>query len=198
MNSRLSDRIAAGVSLLLLIALAAGSLLLAEWSRRAGAPPERNLRHEPDYFAEQVVFTRVNLQGQPAFRMSAERLEHFPDDDSVEYRKPVAIGLDVSQPPLRIVADTGRSTSGGDETELFDNVVLHRQAWRDERALTITTNYAILYSKTSIASSPLPVRIEQEGSVLTGTGMTFNNEERTLVVHSDVHGTWLARPRPQP
>jgi lipopolysaccharide export system protein LptC len=196
MKKRVQDRLAAAASLLLLLGLAAGSYYLAEISRRlAVAPASTEARHEPDYFAENLVLTRVNEQGDPAFRLSAARMVHYPDDDSIEYEKPVLVSLDPAEPALRLVADTGTSTSGGIETHLYGDVVMTREAAEGEPPLTVRTDYVVLYSQTEIAKTHRPVEIDRGGSILTGVGMEFDNAARSLTVDSQVRGTWQLAPK---
>jgi len=195
-NTRSWDRFAATLSMLLLSALAAGSYYLAELSRRlATEPGSAVLRHEPDYFVEKLVFTRVNAQGQPAFRLSAERMVHFPDDLSTEYSRPEVVSLDADKPMLRMVGDTGKSSADGIETHLYGNVVMTREAGGGDPAMTVRTDHVIIYSDTEIARTDRPVTIERGDSTLTGVGMEFDNSARSLTVESRVRGTWQPAPR---
>lgn len=196
MKARFHDRIAAALSVLLLAALAGGSYYLAEISRRMGSVTiDRTLSHEPDSFVEGLVFTRINEHGAPAFRISADHMLHFPFDGSSEYQRPVLTSLDPTKPRMHLVADTGRSTAEGVETHLYDNVVLTREAGFGEPKMTVHTDYVVLYSQTEIARTDRPVRIEREGSVLTGVGMEFDNAARSLTVDSQVRGTWTFAPK---
>ncbi|MFP5404788.1 MAG: LPS export ABC transporter periplasmic protein LptC [Gammaproteobacteria bacterium] len=196
MNPRIRDRLAAGVSLLLLLALAGGSYYLAELSwQMATRPVQSQARHEPDYYVEGLVFTRINAHGDPAFRMSAQRMVHYPDDDSTAFDEPVLVSLDPAQPPIRLVADRGTSTTGGVETHLSGHVVMTRAATEEEPPMIILTDYVVLFSQTEIARTDRPVRIERGASVLTGVGMEFNNAARTLIVDSEVQGTWQPVPK---
>jgi lipopolysaccharide export system protein LptC len=196
MKPRLYDRLAAALSVTLLLALAAGTYYLAQVSLRGAATDVgRAVTHEPDYFVEGVVFTRINAQGAPAFRISAERMLHFPDDQSTTYDMPVLVSLDPARPRVTIRADRGRSNEGGEETLLQGNVVMVRAQTQDEPTMTIRTESATIHSKTEIARTDLPVRIERGQSVLTGVGMEFNNAARSLKVDSRVHLTWQP---PQP
>ncbi|MCO5109123.1 MAG: LPS export ABC transporter periplasmic protein LptC, partial [Burkholderiaceae bacterium] len=64
MKPRLHDRLAAGFSVALLLALAAGTYYLAQTSLRdAGPAVARAPTHEPDYFVEDALFTRINARG---------------------------------------------------------------------------------------------------------------------------------------
>lgn len=191
MTPRLYDRIAAALSMVLLLALAAGSYYLAQSSlREAGPATARGPTHEPDYFAEDVVFTRINAKGEPVFRMSAQRMLHYPDDQSSAYENPVLVSLDPAKPHISLRADQGRSSAEGEETTLSGNVVLVRAETGTEPAMTIRTEGVTVYSETEIARTDLPVRIERGTSVLTGVGMEFNNAARSLRVDSRVQLTW--------
>jgi len=195
-NARAWDRFAALLSLLLLAVLAGGSYYLAEMSRRlATGPAPAELRHEPDYFVERLVFTRVNAEGDPAFRLSAERMVHYPDDRSTEYRNPEVVSLDPAKPLLRLVGDTGTSSADGVETHLRGNVVMTRAAGGGDPAMTVRTDHVVIYSDTEIARTDRPVVIERGGSTLTGVGMEFDNSARSLTVDSRVRGTWQPAPK---
>jgi lipopolysaccharide export system protein LptC len=196
MKRRYEDRLAAAASLLLLLVLAAGSYYLAEMSRRfASAPGSTEPRHEPDYFVEDLVLTRVNAQGDPAFRLSAQRMVHYPDDDSTAYERPVLVSLDPARPPLRLVANTGTSTADGVETRLHGDVVMTREEAPGEPPMTVRTDYVVLYSLTEIAKTDRPVEIDYGSSILTGVGMEFDNAARSLTVDSQVRGTWQLAPK---
>jgi len=192
MKQRYYDRAAAAISVLLLAVLAGFSYYLAELSeqfQRSGG--ERKLTHEPDYFVERLAMTRVNKNGDPVFRMSAERLQHYPDDDSSEFVRPLLVSLDPAKPLVTLSANRGTASSGGDETHLHDNVVLTRAAIGEQPPLRISTEYLLLLPEEDIARTHLAARIEYGQSSLTGVGMEFNNATRTLNVQSKVRGSWV-------
>jgi len=195
---RIYDRIAAALSMVLLLALAAGSYYLAQSSLRdTGTAATRGPTHEPDYFVEDVVFTRINASGEPVFRMSAQRMLHYPDDQSSAYDRPVLVSLDPAKPRVSLRADQGSSSAEGEETTLTGNVVLVRSETATEPAMTIRTERVTVYSETEIARTDLPVRIERGTSVLTGIGMEFNNAARSLKVDSRVQLTWQPPQQPR-
>jgi lipopolysaccharide export system protein LptC len=196
MNQRIYDRLAAGVSLLLLAILAGATYYLAEMSDRGpGGSASRKITHEPDYFVERFAMTRLNSKGEPIFKMSAERLNHFPDDDTSEFVKPLLVSLDPNSPLLTLRSDRGRSTSEGVETHLYDNVLLTRAPIADNPELRIESDYVLLLSEEDIARTHRPVRVTFGDSFLTGVGMEFNNASRQLEVKSHVHGLWIVPPK---
>lgn len=197
MKQRAYDRIAALLSIVLLTGLAAVSYYLAELAQRTDRPvASRGPVHEPDYFVEGFALTRSDRNGAPAFRMSAERMEHFPDDDSSAFRKPVLVSLDPARPVVTLRSDRGEATSGGQQTRLFGNVLLTRTGQDGKADLRVETEYVLLLAEEDIARTDRPVRITQGASSLTGVGMEFNNSARVLQVHSRVRGVW-AQPAQQ-
>jgi lipopolysaccharide export system protein LptC len=196
MKQRLYDRFAAVLSVLLLAGLAATTYYLAELSSILRGPPAaRRVTHEPDYFIEQFALTRMNLRGEPVFRMSAARLVHFPDDDSSEFTSPVLVSLDPARPLVTLRAERGRSTRDGEQTHLHDHVVMTRAPVGDRPELQVRTDYVLVLPNEDVARTDRPVAITYGASSLTGVGMEFNNAARVLNVRSQVRGVWAAPAR---
>ncbi len=194
MRRRNWDQLAAGVSILLLAGLAAGTWYLAMQAQRE----ESRVRvhapaGEPDYFLDDPVFTRINVHGDPVYRISAQHLMHYPEDGSSVYQSPVLVSVDPATPRVTVRADQGRSNADGSQTVLTGDVVLVRAPTESEPQMTIRTEKATIFSDTQIAQSDQAVRIERGSSVLTGVGMEFDNAARSLKVDSQVTLTWQPR-----
>lgn len=193
MQQRQYDRIAAGISIALLAGLAAVSYYLAELSVRFERPDAVGTpTHEPDYFVEGLALTRLNREGQPVFRMSADRMVHYPDDDSSEFTRPTLVSLDPGKPLVTLRAQRGVATSAGQQTHLYDAVRLTRAAHGDQPPLRIDTDYVLVLPDEDIARTDRPVTIAHGASSLTGIGMEFDNAARVLKVRSRVKGVWAA------
>ncbi len=198
MKARLQDRLAAGLSVALLVGLAAGTYYFAQKSLRdTGIAAARPPAGEPDYFVEGAVFTRFDARGEPAFRVSARRIEHFPDDRVAAYEEPQMVSLDPARPRVELRAERGRSTDDLAETMLAGKVVMVRGASPSEPALTIRSERVTVHHETGVARTDQPVRVERGASVLTGVGMEFNNAARSLRVDSRVRLTWQPPPPPR-
>ena len=196
MLQRQYDRIAAGISIALLAGLAAVSYYLAELSARLDRPAfERAAGTEPDYFVEGLALTRLGRDGQPVFRMSAERMLHFPVNDTSEFTRPLLVSLDPGKPLVTLRAERGVATAGGQQTHLHDRVRLTRAAQGGKPALQVDTDYVLVLPDEDIARTDRPVRITHGGSSLTGVGMEFDNAARVLKVQSQVKGVWAAPAR---
>ena len=198
MKQRAYDRLAAGISVLLLAALAATTYYLAQTaSHPTGDASARRKLHEPDYFVEDFQLTRLNPRGEPVFRLTAKRLDHYPDDDTLDFVEPVLVSLDATKPLVTIRSDRGTATTGGVETHLYDNVVLTRAATAKSPPMKVESDYLLLLTEQDIARTDKPVRITYGDSVLDGVGMEFNNDTRQIELYSQVRGRWTSPP-PRP
>ena len=197
MSPRFYDRLAAAISIGLLLALAAGSYYLAEIAQRFTlASPTRDALDVADAFGERVVLLRLNEQGEPVFRMSAERMEHFRQSDTSQYTLPTMVSLDPARPRITVAAQRGKSVRESQETLLEGDVRLDRPGTVTEPPMKIRTEFARIFTDTEIAVTDRPVVVTRGQSTLTGTGMEFNNRARTLRVDSEARGVWVSERRP--
>jgi len=79
-------------------------------------------RHDPDYYIENFTATGLDKNGQRRFVIEAERMAHFPDDDTALLDYPHVIEYEVGFAPRHTYADSGWMSSSGDEIILTDNV----------------------------------------------------------------------------
>jgi lipopolysaccharide export system protein LptC len=194
MNPRLYDRLSAALSVGILSALAAVSYYLVELSDQfARLERARPDGHQADYIVEGLALTRMNRDGAPLFKLSANRLTHYGDDDTSEFERPQMVSLDPDKPLVRLQADRGRTDGAGQVTHLHGNVQLTRAAQAEQPELRVQTDYAKVLTDREIALTDRPVTIQYGESSLTGVGMEFNNSTRVLDVLSDVRGTWVAQ-----
>jgi len=198
MHSRLHDRLAAAVSLILLSALGLFTFYLAqvaERDERARRPPGAP-SNEPDYFVDRLALLSMNERGQPSFRLEAQRLQHFPLDDATLFESPIVLSLDPARPRLTVTARSGRLFDGGEEAHLSGDVVLTRAGTADAAPLRAETDFAIVLPDREIVRTDRPVTIVQGGQRLTGVGMELDNRTRQLRVDSRVSAVWPASVAP--
>ncbi len=193
MNARLYDRLAAAISVGLLVVLAAATYYLAQVAQQFALPSaSRAAPDVADAFGEKVLVLRLNDRGEPAFRMTAERMEHFRPSDTTRYTSPTMISLDPTQPRITVTARRGQSVRESQETVLEGNVRLDRPATSTDPAMRITTEFATVFTDREVAVTDHPVVITRGQSTLTGTGMEFNNRDRTLRIDSEARGIWVS------
>lgn len=91
-----------------------------------------NDRHDPDYYIENFTATGLDKNGQRKFVIEAERMAHFPDDDTALLDFPHIIQYEAGMAPRHTYADSGWMSSSGDEILLTGNVKIVFEA--DERS----------------------------------------------------------------
>ncbi|NBS66258.1 MAG: LPS export ABC transporter periplasmic protein LptC [Betaproteobacteria bacterium] len=196
MNPRFYDRLAAAVSIGLLLMLAAGSYYLAEIAQRFVMPGlVQDTADIADAFGENVLLLRLNDRGEPAFRMSADRMEHFRRSDTTRYTRPTMVSLDPAQPRVTVTALRGQSVRESQETILEGSVQLDRPGTAIDPPMQIRTEFARVFSDREVAVTDRPVVVTRGQSTLTGTGMEFNNRARTLRVDAEARGVWVSERR---
>lgn len=178
--------------LLLLLALAAGSL----WLERAVQAPERDqsgkTRHDPDFIAEDFGVTKLSASGKPEYSLSAARMLHYPDDDTTDIVAPRLVQRRDNAAPIVISADHGRVSSNGDEASFYGNVVVVREAGGGRSELRVQTEYLQILPERDLARTDRPVLITEGRSRLSGVGMEINNQTRQFALLSRVRGTFDA------
>ena len=186
------DRASNLFPLLLLLALAAGSL----WLERAIQAPERDksgqMRHDPDFIAEDFGLTKMSAAGKPEYSLSAARMLHYPDDDSTDIVAPQLVQRHDNAAPVVIRADRGHISRNGEVASFYGNVVVVREAGRGRSELRVQTEYLQIVPDRDIARTDMPVVITEGRSRLTGVGMEFNNETRQFALLSQVRGRFDA------
>ena len=81
-------------------------------------------RHDPDYYIENFVATGLDENGQRRFVLKADRMAHFPDDDTALLDNPVVVEYEIGFAPRQTSSDSGWMSSSGDEILMTGNVVV--------------------------------------------------------------------------
>jgi lipopolysaccharide export system protein LptC len=176
------------------LGLAAGLAALTFWLERAvqapaGAKGDAK-RHEPDFIVERVVATALDKAGRPESELTAQKMTHFPDDETTELEEPRLVQLREKGPPLRIRAERGTVTKDGEEVRLYGNVRLVREASGTRPELRVETPFLQVFPKEERARTPDSVVITEGRSRLTGIGMEYNHKTRAIELNGRVSGTF--------
>jgi lipopolysaccharide export system protein LptC len=178
--------------LLLILALAAASL----WLERAVQAPEHDnsgkTRHDPDFIAEDFGITKMDLAGKPEYIVSAERMQHYPDDESTSVVAPHLVRRHDNANPIVISAERGLIVKNGEEARFYGNVVAVREAGRGRSELRMQTEYLQVVPDLDLARTDKPVIITEGRTSLSGVGMEFNNRTQQFALQSRVRGTFDA------
>jgi len=181
---------------LLPIALMFALALLTFYLERTVREEERHpsfRRHDPDYIVTNFTTTTYNATGRAESILSADKMIHYPDDDSTELERPHVVQLKPDEPRMTVRADRGLLSSEGDEIFLYDNVRLVREASADRPEARMTTSFLHIVRNRSLARTDRPVRFEEPSRRLAGRGMEYNYGTGELVLHAEVRGSFDPR-----
>ncbi len=191
MKVYLRDRLTAGIGIGVLTALAASSYY---YSIRTEIEAQRVLtsREAPDFITRNIAVTYFNSDGTAERRIFAEYAEHF-DDGRMSGIKPRMVTLSIDEPQVKASADSGISTDAGESFLFTGNVLVTRAGDRERAPFRFETTQLTVYPDTDVFETNAPVRIVNGEDVTTGIGMTFDNVERTLDLHTHVKSSFAPR-----
>lgn len=171
----------------LMLALALLTFYLERAVREEEAQPARR-RHDPDYIVSNFTTTSYNREGQPLSVLSADKMLHYPDDDSTELLAPRVEQTKPDEPRITVTAERGALSGNGEEIFLYDNVVLVREASGQQPAARMTTSFLHVVRERSLVRTDREVTLVEDRRSLTGRGMDYNSESRQFNLHADVVG----------
>ena len=91
-----------------------------------------NERHDPDYYIENFTAVGMDEKGARRYVLEAERLVHYPDDDTALLDNPHIIQYEDGAPPRHTYSESGWISSDGNEVLLTGNVRVIQNVGSDE------------------------------------------------------------------
>jgi lipopolysaccharide export system protein LptC len=175
----------------LMLALALLTFYLERTVREDDAPSALR-RHDPDYMVTNFTTTTYNAAGAVETVMSAERMVHYPDDDTTELFAPRVVQAKPHAPRFSVRAERGQLSRDGDEIFLYGDVVLVRDAFAERPEARMTTEFLHVLRDRSLVRTDRLVKIVEGGRSLQGRGMEYNNDSRELQLRADVIARFTA------
>jgi lipopolysaccharide export system protein LptC len=149
-------------------------------------PPAR--RHDPDYIVSKFTTTTYDREGRPLTVLSADKMVHFPDDDSTLLLSPRVEQTKPDEPRMTVTAERGTLSADGEEIFLYDNVVLVREASEAQPSARLTTSFLHVLRGRSLVRTDREVTMVEDNRSLRGRGMEYNSDSRQLQLFADVVG----------
>ncbi len=127
--------------------------------------------HSADYFLENFTNTVMDPEGKPYRRLSADRMLHFPDNDSTELNNPF-LTLFVDNLPLwEIRSETGWLSGDGSLLLLNGPATIDRAASPAGQKLNIVTSNLRLQPENNYAETDEPITVKSNGNTVNSVGM---------------------------
>jgi lipopolysaccharide export system protein LptC len=176
--------------LLLMLALAGLTLWLELMVREDEGLRQSTRRHDPDYIVDRLMHTRFNAQGMAESVLAAEKMLHYPDDDSTDLVAPRLVQTKANQPRVTVTAGRATLSQDGEELFLYDNVLVVREAGAGRPEARIRTSFLQVARAQSLLRTDRDVVITEADRVLSGRGMEYNNDSGQFYLRERVRGRY--------
>ena len=152
------------------------------------ATESANNGHVPDAIGKKVIIARLDQRGIAQYHLTADRMVHYPDDDSMELTEPRFLKKD-SDAELTVMASRGVVNQEIKEARFYDNVQLVRRPLTGD-PMQIHTQYMQVFLERGIARTDRAVTIINGLSTVSGTGMEYERDTGRLSLLSAVKGSF--------
>lgn len=186
----LIERLRAWSALLPLVVLLAGTYWLSQQVLPLPPTPDYKARHDPDYIVNNFSAVTLGVQGAPRFLMAAQKMEHYPDDDTTYLVEPRLTSPSVGKPAIRISASHGEVSHNGDEVFLHDDVQVVREASGKLGEMKITTSYLHVIPDGETADTDRPVTVTEARGTTTAVGMNIDSKARVVKLLAHVRSQY--------
>lgn len=182
-------RVWLGVALLGLVML--GSFWIYEVMRRQSEDEAANAknRSEPDYYVENFNFVRLSQSKQTNYRVTGEKLIHYPREDEFEIVQPRIVGIDQEKTPMTIRAERAivkqkvqekSQSKPEDQIHMQGNVLVERSKSDQGGHLTMATNSLILFPDSERMRTSDQITMTTARANITANGMEADNSTQKI------------------
>lgn len=165
--------------LVALTVIAGASLWLDRVTRVEDAAVSTEPQTGPDFAATGTRIIGYAKDGSQRYELLAERLEHFPADDTTHLTQP-RLTVYQSDTQFNVTAQTGKVSPGGEQVDLEGDVHARRNRTADAAELTLVSEALTVWPDPQRARSDRPVQLTQGRTVANALGMQSDNLFGTL------------------
>lgn len=164
------------------------------WLERIAQGPTRDVvgpsRHDPDYIVEKLTGVHMGETGAARYVLSAEKLVHYPDDDTTLLTAPKLVSYASPKATVTVTASDGVVSAKGDHVYFQDDVRVTRAAHEGASELVMRTTFLHVVPDQQIARTDRPVTIRDDANTVSAEGLEMNNETGVIKLLSNVRGSY--------
>jgi lipopolysaccharide export system protein LptC len=191
----------AWVPALLMAGLAALTWWLDQMVQPLAAARDPASHDDPDFVVDNFQAMRMNLDGTQRYAIVADRMVHYPGDNSAVLDRPHLTHFDPLKGPVSIRANQGVMENNGENAFFSGDVQVKRAAFGNNAAMAMYTSFLHVIPDKDLVKTDREVTLISGNSTLKSVGLEFNNKTRELRLLSNVKGQFEtpvkdARPLP--
>jgi lipopolysaccharide export system protein LptC len=143
----------------------------------------------PDSFVEDIDLAVMDENGHLQYRVRAEHMTHFPNDDTLRLRRPDINIAQTDGTIWQIKSERGETTTAGDRLWLLGKVDVHRPETATGNAIHVLTSDLLVKPEEEVAETANAATITGDGYVINAIGLKASFRTRVLELLSRVRGT---------
>ena len=158
------------LTLLFVVIITAFANWLLNAIEQKAVEEKTTLRHEPDYFVDDLKARVFNADGSLHYRLQTPRLDHYPDDNTLQLASPILRMFSADQPPWIMVAEEGIVYDDGQRIHLNGAVDI-RQPGDERSAMQLLTRDLRIDTQRNYAETDAAVKLTRGYHQTTAIGM---------------------------
>ena len=183
-------------SLIPLVAMAALAGI-TWWLLQATMPPPHEgevkpKEHTPDYFADNFSVSELDQSGATQYHMTATNLVHYEDNELSDLIKPAIRAFQPGKPIVTATGDTGTVNGDASIVDLYHNARIVRAAGDGDPRMQADSEHFRVLVNDDVIETEKPVKLQRGLSVMTASGMNYNNVTRVMQLFGNVRGAIAA------
>jgi lipopolysaccharide export system protein LptC len=188
---RLRDSIMGYLPLLLMIALALSTWLIAKNSPGLLVPSAPGpVRHEPDYTVDHFTLQRFDPEGTLKVEIEGDRMQHYADDDTMAVDKIRVVSIDNEGRKMTATANEGRAKGDSSEVWLDGQAqIVSEQA--GQLPVQVNGEHLRAQPKLKLVHSDYPVIVQQAGSEFHAQALDYDHNTRVMTLLGAAHAFLL-------
>ena len=169
---------------LLPVAVLVALVILTFWLSRFVQPANGNadgkLRHDPESIVDKFVARKMSPTGEVQYVLKADRMMHYPDDDSSLMENVHFTAIEPGKPELTIRAPKGQLLEGSNEIKMEGGVVMQSKAATKYPPMQLTTPTLMVYPKQNLARSTVGVLFTTPTVKVNAATFELNSQSRLI------------------
>lgn len=143
----------------------------------------------PDFQIHGFDLHQYDEKGQLSYQVEAEKVIHYPSNDTTELTAPTFAQQNESGSPVMGSGDIGVILSKGDTIHLRGNALLKQTAYGKQQEIIARSDYFTYYPNRHFAETEAAVSFTSPGTTMTGLGMVADFNRKMLKLKANVKGT---------
>jgi lipopolysaccharide export system protein LptC len=144
----------------------------------------------PDAFVKDMNLKVMNEQGQLAYRVKAQTMQHYPNDERFTLEQPDIKILQANGDIWRIKSEHGEATEAADIIWLLGAVDIKRLPTETSSQLHIVTTDLLVKPDDEVAETENEATITSDEFLINAVGMKADFSKDTLELKSRVRGRY--------